>query len=140
MSDIAPVPQGAYVAATIHNGVVHTAGMTPRIGGVLQSTGTVGVDLTIEQGYQAAALCAKNALAAAVSVAGQLDRCLQLTVYVACSDDFTQLSTVADGASTAIVAALGQDALPARAAIGVKNLPSGAPVEVALTAVARVLN
>lgn len=138
MSDIGPAPQGVYVAATIHNGVVDTAGMTPRIDGVLQSTGTVGSDLTVEQGFDAAALCARNALAAATSVAGQLDRCLQMTVYVACSDDFIELSAVADGASSAIVEALGHHALPARTAIGVKNLPSGAPVEVALTAVARV--
>lgn len=140
MSDIAPPPQGAYVAATIHNGVVQTAGMTPRLDGVLQSTGSVGLDLTLEQGYSAAELCARNALAAATSVAGDLERCLQMTVYIACSDGFTQLSAVADGASSAIIEALGHDALPARAAVGVKHLPSGASVEVAITALARTKN
>ena len=60
-----------------------------------------------------------------------------MTVYIACAPDFHDLSTVADGASTAISAALGADALPARSAIGVQTLPSNAPVEVDLVAAVR---
>jgi enamine deaminase RidA (YjgF/YER057c/UK114 family) len=55
---------------------------------------------------------------------------------VACTPDFTAASAVADGASAAITAELGADALPARSAIGVCALPSGAPVEVQLVAAA----
>jgi enamine deaminase RidA (YjgF/YER057c/UK114 family) len=43
---------------------------------------------------------------------------------------------MADDASDAIVNALGPQTLPARSAIGVQSLPSGAPVEVELTATA----
>ncbi|WP_420213932.1 hypothetical protein [Mycolicibacterium phlei] len=44
------------------------------------------------------------------------------------------MSGVADGASATIRDLLGDAALPARSAIGVLALPSGAPVEVELTA------
>jgi len=57
---------------------------------------------------------------------------LRMTVYIACAADFHELSAVADGASAAISVALGPDNLPARSAIGVQSLPSGAPVEVDL--------
>jgi enamine deaminase RidA (YjgF/YER057c/UK114 family) len=55
-------------------------------------------------------------------------------VYIACTPGFTQLSAVADGASAVIAEQVGQAGLPARSAIGVLSLPSGAPVEVELTA------
>lgn len=132
----APAPQGDYVAAVCHGGVVYTAGMTPRSDGRLTVTGVVGATVTLEQAIAAAGLAAANALAAARSVAdAPLVRCLRMTVYVACTTDFHALSTVADGASAAVRAALGDGALPARSAIGVQSLPSGAPVEVELVVV-----
>lgn len=133
----APVPQGDYVAAVCHGGVVYTAGMTPRVDGRLTLTGVVGADVTVEQAADAAGLAVRNALAAARRSAGApLARCLKMTVFVACTPDFHALSRVADGASAVIRAEFGaergQAALPARSAIGVQSLPSGAPVEVEL--------
>ncbi|MDI9915954.1 RidA family protein [Rhodococcus sp. IEGM 1379] len=142
MSDVSiatsPPAQGKYLVATMHDSIAYSAGMTPRIDGVLQIVGTVGDSVSAAHARAAAGLCAQNALAAIASLVGGMDRvqrCLRMTVYVACSDDFIALSAVADGASAAIAEILGMEALPARAAIGVKNLPSGAPVEVDITAV-----
>ncbi|HEY5856915.1 MAG TPA: RidA family protein [Aldersonia sp.] len=133
----APRPQGDYVPAVFDDGVVYTAGMTPRRDGVLTVRGVVGSSVSLELARAAAGLAAANALAAARAAlpddATRL-RCLRLTVYVACAPDFHDLSRVADGASAAISATLGPDALPARSAIGVQTLPSGAPVEVDLVA------
>ncbi|GAF49945.1 hypothetical protein RW1_093_04370 [Rhodococcus wratislaviensis NBRC 100605] len=56
-----------------------------------------------------------------------------MSVFVACTPDFRELSAVADGASDVLVECLGPDALPVRSAIGVYALPSGAPVEIELT-------
>ncbi|WP_232375305.1 RidA family protein [Mycolicibacterium baixiangningiae] len=136
MSTEAPAPQGDYVPAVLHAGVVYTAGMTPRRDGRLVLTGAVGGQLSLEQGRSAAALAAANAIAAAWSVvpSGAGLRCLQMTVYIVAATGFTDLSAVADGASAAIARTLAPSALPARAAIGVATLPSGAPVEVALIA------
>lgn len=123
--------------AVHHDGLILTAGMTPRRDGVLQVTGVVGETLSLEQAREAAALAAANAVAAAWSAAPEGTsglRCLRMTVYVACAPGFTDLSAVADGASETIKAQLGAAALPSRSAIGVQSLPSGAPVEVELTA------
>lgn len=125
--------------AVLHAGLVFSAGMTPRRNGVLTVTGAVGAGVDVPTARAAAALAATNALAAVRSVLPADSpgiRCLQMTVYVACTPDFTAASAVADGASEAITATLGAGALPARSAIGVAALPSGAPVEVQLIAAA----
>lgn len=133
----APPPQGDYRPAVEHDGVVYTAGMTPRRNGELVMSGVVGESVSAEQAYVAAGIAADNALAAVRSVAPGVRRvrCLRMTVYIACVPTFHDHSAVADGASAAIrAAAYGDDALPVRAAIGVGSLPSGAPVEIDLIA------
>jgi enamine deaminase RidA (YjgF/YER057c/UK114 family) len=136
---VAPTPQGDYVPAVEHNGIVYSAGMTPRRDGRLTVTGVVGVTVSSKDARAAAGIAAANALAAVRSVlpAAAEVRCLRMTVYIACAPGFQELSPVADGASEAIAAALGRQALPARSAIGVQSLPSAAPVEVDLIACAR---
>ncbi len=117
--------------------MVYSAGMTPRRNGALVLTGLVGDTVSAAQARDGAALAAHNALAALWSVAPADTvslRCLRMTVYVACAPGFTALSAVADGASATVEAQLGRASLPARSAIGVAALPSGAPVEVELTA------
>lgn len=113
--------------------------MTPRRNGALTVTGTVGRQVDLAGARAAAMLAATNALSAvrsALPPGASGVRCLQMTVYIACTPEFTTLSAVADGASAAITAELGAGALPARSAIGVCALPSGAPVEVQLIAAA----
>jgi len=125
------------VPAVYDDGVVYTAGLTPRRDGVLTVQGVVGTSVSLDQARSAAGLAASNAIAAARSVlpdGGARLRCLRMTVYIACASDFHDLSRVADGASGAISDTLGPDSLPARSAIGVQSLPSGAPVEVELVA------
>jgi enamine deaminase RidA (YjgF/YER057c/UK114 family) len=81
-------------------------------------------------------VAARNALAAVALAAGGIDRLgslVSLTVYVACSAEFSELSAVADGASQALAELLGGPPA-ARCAIGVQSLPRGAPVEVQLVA------
>ncbi|BBY17515.1 RidA family protein [Mycolicibacterium litorale] len=134
-----PVPQGEYRPAVLHEGIVYTAGMTPRRGGELVLRGVVGASVSAQEAYTAAGIAAENALAAVRSVApgAAAIRCLRMTVYIACAATFHELSAVADGASAALRAALGDCGLPARAAIGVQSLPSGAPLEVDLIAAVR---
>jgi len=136
-----PRPQGRYTPAVVHGGLVFTAGMTPRRDGELTAVGTVGADLSAGEGRAAARLAASNAVSAAARAAGGLDRierCLALTVYIACAPGFTGHSAVADGASAALGEWLGDRGAAARVAIGVASLPSGAPVEVQLVAAVRL--
>lgn len=135
-----PSPRGAYVPWVRHAGLVVTAGMTPRRDGELTVRGVVGVSVDPAAARAAAGVAAENALAAVAAGAGGLqhvERCLRMTVYIACADGFADLSEVADGASAAIEAHLGAHGLPARSAIGVRALPGGSPVEVELTAAVR---
>jgi enamine deaminase RidA (YjgF/YER057c/UK114 family) len=134
---VAPAPQGDYVPAVLHEGVVYSAGMTPRRDGKLTVAGVVGSTVSIEEAKAAAGVAVGNALAAVRAVLpadATSVRCLRMTVFIACEPGFHDLSRVADGASAAIAADLGPQALPARSAIGVLSLPSGAPVEVDLVA------
>lgn len=136
----APAPQGAYRPVAAAGSLAVTAGMTPRVDGRLVVRGVVGGDLDVDAAQQAAHLAARNAVAALVSGCGGPDgveRCLRMTVYVACVDGFTELSAVADGASRAVAEHLPDAGLPVRSAVGVRALPGGAPVEVELMAALR---
>lgn len=131
-----PLPQGGYVPAVAHAGLVVTAGMTPRINGVLHHQGQVGDDLTVEAAREAAAIAAGNALAAAVAALApgeRLHRCLRLTVYVNAAAGFSGHTAVADGASARLRELLGDRGAAARTAVGVTSLPGGACVELELT-------
>jgi enamine deaminase RidA (YjgF/YER057c/UK114 family) len=131
-----PRPQGGYVPAVVEAGTIWTAGMTPRVDGVLTYAGRVGADLTVDQAEQAAATAVENALSAALSVvpAGErFGRVVHLRVYVNATQDFGEHSAVADGASVRLRELLGERGVAARVAIGVGSLPQGAVVEVELT-------
>lgn len=131
-----PVPQGSYVAATATDHLVMTAGMTPRVDGVLQHTGRVGREVTVEDGRAAAAIAVSNAVAAACAEVGSLDgigRALRLIVFVNAVEEFTQHSAIADGASERLVELLGDRGIVVRTAVGVASLPGGACLEVELT-------
>lgn len=65
-----PLPQGGYVPALSHGELVVSAGMTPRIGGAIRHRGQVGVDLTVEEAQEAAAIAVGNALSATLAAIG----------------------------------------------------------------------
>jgi len=137
---VAPSPQGRYVPVVVHAGLAYSAGMTPRVDGELTRRGTVGVEVSVEHARELAGLAAANALAAIADAVGGLDnieRCVQLRVYVAAAASVTAHTSIADGASERLQAALGERGAAARSAIGVAGLPSGAPVEVELVAAVR---
>jgi enamine deaminase RidA (YjgF/YER057c/UK114 family) len=131
-----PVPQGRYVPAVAEGDLVLTAGMTPRVAGVLQYAGRVGDSVSVDDARLAAGIAAANAVAAAAAAAGSLDaiaRALRLTVFVNALPGFTEHSRVADGASERLVALLGERGIVVRSAVGVASLPGGACVVVELT-------
>ncbi|WP_228499011.1 RidA family protein [Nocardioides agariphilus] len=132
-----PRPQGAYAPAVVDHGLLLTAGMTPRLDGMLQHCGQVGTGVTLREAQEAAAVAVGNALAAAVSVLGpgqRLGRVLRMTVYVNAAPGFEEHTAVADGASARLHELLGERGVAARAAVGVTSLPGGACVELDLTA------
>lgn len=133
----APAPVASYVPVRTAGGLAFVAGQVPFEDGKVLLTGAVDSDVTVEQAQDAARRCALQAIAALREELGGLDRVLgvaQLTVYVSSAPGFTSQSTVANGASDVLVEIFGEDGRHARAAVGVAELPLGASVEVAVTA------
>jgi enamine deaminase RidA (YjgF/YER057c/UK114 family) len=134
----ASAPVASYVPVRIADAIAFVAGQIPLEDGAVLPTGAVDADVTVERAHEGARRCALQALAALRDELGTLDRVLgivQLTVYVASSPGFTRQPAVANGASDVLVEIFGEEGRHARAAVGVAELPLGASVEVAVTAV-----
>jgi enamine deaminase RidA (YjgF/YER057c/UK114 family) len=130
-----PEAAGAYVPATRTANLVFTAGQLPFENGELRMTGKVGDAVSADEAYEAARLCALNALAAAAAGAGRLNgisRVVKVTGFVASAPGFNAQPRVVNGASDLIGELFGEAGLHARSAVGVAELPLDAPVEVEL--------
>ncbi|MFG2552209.1 RidA family protein [Streptomyces sp. NPDC048581] len=131
LPEVSP-PRGAYVPAVRSGSLVFVAGQVPMADGELVATGKVGDGVTTEEGYALSRRCALAALAAAVSVAGEraVVGVVKVVGYVASADGFTGQPGVVDGASDLFLAVFGEAGRHARSAVGVAELPLGAPVEI----------
>jgi enamine deaminase RidA (YjgF/YER057c/UK114 family) len=130
-----PPPVAVYVPAVRTGRVVYASGQTPTIDGVLQVRGRLGESVSVEEGQRAARLAALNCLAEVRALLGSLDavsRVLRLTGYVASAPGFGEQPYVINGASELMEQVFGDAGRHARSAIGVAELPFGAPVEVEL--------
>lgn len=128
-------PLAAYVPATTSGNLVFTAGQLPLVDGVLPATGKVGAEVSADDAAGYARICVLNALAAAESVIGSLDRVtrvVKVTGFVASAPDFSGQPAVLNGASTVLGEIFGDIGQHARSAVGVAVLPLDAPVEVEL--------
>jgi len=133
-------PHDPLDAVVVHGGVARTSGQLPRIAGELTCVGTLGGDVTVEQGAEAAEVCALNALAVLEQALGTLDRVervLTVTGYVASVPDFHAQPAVVDGASRVLHRIFGDAGRHTRSAIGVAALPRGGAVEIEVTVALR---
>ncbi len=128
-------PAGAYVPAVTSGSLVFTAGQLPMVDGTLPATGKVGGTVTPEDAKTYARQCALNALAAAASVIGSLDRVVRIVKvvgFVSSAPEFTGQPGVINGASELLGEIFGDAGRHARSAVGVAVLPLDSPVEVEL--------
>jgi enamine deaminase RidA (YjgF/YER057c/UK114 family) len=129
-------PHDPLDSVVIHGGTARTSGQLPRIAGELTCVGTLGDDVSVEEGSAAAEVCALNALAVLEEALGTLDRVervLTVTGYVASTPDFHEQPAVMDGASKVLHAIFGDSGRHTRSAIGVAALPRGGAVEIEVT-------
>ncbi len=123
-----------YVPVVRSGNLLFVSGQLPMAGGKLVWTGHVGEELDVEEGREAARLCAINILAQlAGALDGDLDRVtrvVRLGGFVASAPDFTAQPQVVNGASDLMVEVFGDAGRHARAAVGVNVLPLDAAVEV----------
>lgn len=127
-----PKPVAAYIPAIQVDNLVYTSGQLPVVAGELKFKGKLGREITKQQGYQAAKICALNALSAIKSVIGELDRIEQVVKvvgFVASAEGFTEQPAVVNGASELLKQLFGDQGAHARSAVGMAELPLGAAVE-----------
>lgn len=127
-------PAGAYVPAVRTGSLVFTAGQVPFVEGSLAAVGKLGAEIDVERGKQLARTCTLNALAAVDALVG-LDavvRVVKVVGFVASAPGFTAQPSVVNGASELLGDVFGAAGAHARSAVGVAELPLGAPVELEL--------
>jgi enamine deaminase RidA (YjgF/YER057c/UK114 family) len=130
----APAPAANYVPYTISGKLLFVAGQLPFRRGQVAVSGRLGDGVSLEEGQEAARICALNLLAQAKAACGgdlsRLARCLKLGGFVSCGPTFTEHPAVVNGASDLMVEAMGEAGQHARFAVGCASLPRGAAVEV----------
>ena len=128
------VPLANYVPAVQSGNLLFLSGTGPfGADGQLSATGKVGVDLTLEEGVEAARITAIrqiSVLKAAVGDLSRVKRIVKVLGMVQCTDTFYQQPTVMNGYSDMMVAVFGEAGKHARSAVGMYALPLNMPVEV----------
>lgn len=128
----APSPVGSYVPYVRSGSLLFISGQLPTIKGQLAYQGKVPEKVSVEDARDCAKVCFLNAIAHAKDALDSLDRIVRIvrmTGYVASSTGFTEQATVMNGASDLSFSIFGEIGKHARLAVGVYELPLGAPVE-----------
>jgi enamine deaminase RidA (YjgF/YER057c/UK114 family) len=136
----APAPVGRYKRFGQAGNLYFLSGQLPFQDGRILHPGHVGGDVTLEQGYEAARVCALNCVAQIQAVLGSLERLdtiLRVEGHVNSAPGFISQAKVLDGATDLFFNVLGDRAGHARTAFGHHELPLNAAVELVLTFTAR---
>jgi len=130
-----PKPGGNYLAIKQVGQMLYLAGViSQNLSGVIE--GTVGLDRSIQEGYEAARVCALIQLAVLRRHLGSLDAVSEIVSvngYVNAIAGFSESPKVINGASDLIVDVFGESGKHVRAAVGVNALPRHALVELQMT-------
>ncbi|MCY4185005.1 MAG: RidA family protein [Rhodobacteraceae bacterium] len=128
-----PKPLFNYIPYVVVGNLVYVSGQVP-LEGKDMAKGKLGDTMSIEEGAQAARICAINLLAQVKDACDgdleRLERVVKLTGFVNSTPDFGQHPAVVNGCSDFFVEALGEKGRHARSAVGMADLPFGIPVEV----------
>jgi enamine deaminase RidA (YjgF/YER057c/UK114 family) len=128
-----PTPQANYVPTVVTGKLIFVSGQVPSTPEGVKYVGKIGREFSIEEGRQAARICAVNILANLKAGLGDLEklaRIVKLTGFVNAVADFNEPHKVVNGASDLLTEVLGERGKHSRSAIGVATLPLGVAVEV----------
>lgn len=127
-------PVANYVGYVTSGKLVFVSGQVTLKDGKVEYIGKVGKDFTVEQGQEAAKLCAINIVAQLKAAAGgdldKVKRIVKLGGFVNSAPDFTDQPKVINGASDFMVAVFGDKGRHARAAVSAGGLPLNVAVEI----------
>ncbi len=131
-----PIPgaAGSYEHAVLQDNLLHVSGGLSFSEG-RSIKGKLGVDVSLEDGQEAARICLLNRLAVIQGAIGSLDRIqriVSLQGYVQSAPDFVDQPAVINGASDLAIQIFGDAGRHARVALGAAALPLNAAVEISL--------
>ncbi len=128
-----PKPAGSYRPVARDGRFAWVAGQIVTEAGAVVSPGHVDGEVSVATAQALARRASLQALSALDAELGSIDRIarfLRVAVFVASSPGFHRPHEVANGATDLLVELFGDAGRPARAAVGVAELPLNAPVEV----------
>ncbi len=134
---VPPTPVASYVTFVRTGDLVFTSGHGPQDDDGSWITGKVGVDLSVEEGADAARRTAIGLLATLRAELGSLDRIARIVKVfgmVNCPPEFTEHPAVINGCSDLLADVFGDAGRHARSAVGVGSLPLDFAVEIELVA------
>ena len=127
-------PVANYVPFVAVGKLVFISGQVPLVDGKPQYIGKVGTTFSVEDGQQAARICAINLIAQMRAAAGgdldKVKRVVRLGGFVNSIPDFTQQPSVVNGASDIMVEVFGDKGKHCRTAVSAGALPLDVAVEV----------
>ena len=119
-------PVANYVNVVQTGNLLFLAGKGPKMKDGNYMTGTIGDDVTVEQGYEAAKRVAELQLGVLQDYLGDLNkvkRVVKVLGLVRSVDDFGNQPEVMNGFSDTMVSVFGERGKHARAAVGTNSLP-----------------
>jgi enamine deaminase RidA (YjgF/YER057c/UK114 family) len=122
-----------YELAVRSGSLLFLAGHAPLRNGEYQFVGKVGREWSEDEGYEAARLTALNMLAtlkAELGDLGRVRRVVKLLGMVNCTEDFTRVPDVLNGASDLLIEVFGDAGRHARSAVGMQQLHYGMAIEI----------
>ena len=129
-----PAPVASYVPFVASGKQVFISGQVTLTPEGLKYVGTVGKELSLDDGKAAARLCGLNVIAQAKAACGgdleRVKRIVKVTVFVNAIPGFSQHPEVANGASDLFVEVFGDKGRHARSAVGAGSLPRNVATEV----------
>lgn len=134
--ELPPLPPkgGVYKPVKQVGNMLYVSGQGATMSGVPTITGKVGAERSLEEGQQAARICAMNALSTLHDFLGDLNKIKSLVKtlgFVASAPNFNMQPKVIDGASLLLADVFGaENGVGARSAIGTNELPGNITVEI----------
>lgn len=129
-----PPKGGIYKSVKQVGNMLYVSGQGATNKGVPVVIGKIGAERTIEEGQEAARICALNALSTLHDYLGDLNKIkslVKILAFVASADNFNQQPKIIDGASRLLADIFGEvKGIGARSAIGVNELPGNISVEI----------
>ncbi|MFL2803867.1 MAG: RidA family protein [Dehalococcoidia bacterium] len=133
-----PAPVANYVPVVRTGNLIYLSGVGPAPSSDgREFKGKLGIDLSIEDGYESARLTAINILARLKGYLGDLEKVskiVKVLSMVNSSPDFFDPPAVTNGCSDLLVEVFGDKGRHARSAIGVSSLPNNWPIEIEIIA------